>query len=85
MFAGAGEGHRGLVRAVGWGRLRRTGGISCGWSQKWSGGPILDGDGAEKDVRFWKLCQSLSGLYRPGTDEKCWIDGVLAMKMRLGV
>lgn len=42
-------------------------------------------DGAGKDARFWKLAQSLSALYPPGTDEKRWVDGVLARKKGLGL
>ncbi len=33
---------------------------------------------------FWKLAQSLSALYPSGTDEKRWVDGVLARKKGLG-
>ena len=41
-------------------------------------------DGAGTDARFWKLAQSLSALYPTGTDEKRWVDGVLARKKGLG-
>jgi hypothetical protein len=41
-------------------------------------------DGAGTDARFWKLAQSLSALYPGGSDEKRWIDGVLARKKSLG-
>jgi putative DNA methylase len=41
-------------------------------------------DGAGNDARLWKLAQSLSALYPPGTDEKRWVDGVLARKKGLG-
>src|SRR5206468_146912 len=41
-------------------------------------------DGVGKDARFWKLAQSLSALYPAGTDEKRWVDGVLARKKGLG-
>ena len=41
-------------------------------------------EGAGSDPRFWKLAQSLSALYPPGTDEKRWVDGVLASKKGLG-
>ena len=41
-------------------------------------------DGAGTDARFWKLAQSLSALYPAGTDEKRWVDGVLARKKGLG-
>lgn len=36
------------------------------------------------DARFWKLAQSLSALYPGGSDEKRWVDGVLARKKGLG-
>jgi hypothetical protein len=42
-------------------------------------------DGAGKDARFWKLAQSLSALYPSGTEEKRWVDGVLARKKGLGL
>ncbi len=42
-------------------------------------------DGAGNDARFWKLAQSLSALYPTGTDEKRWVDGVLARKKGLGL
>jgi adenine-specific DNA methylase len=41
-------------------------------------------DGIGADQRFWTLAQSLSALYPLGTDEKRWIDGVLARKKGLG-
>ncbi len=43
---------------------------------------VDDGTGAES--QFWKLAQALSALYPPGTDEKRWVDGVLARKKGLG-
>ena len=46
---------------------------------------FLVDDGNGKDARFWKLAQSLSALYPPGTDEKRWVDGVLARKKELGL
>jgi putative DNA methylase len=42
-------------------------------------------DGVGKDARFWKLAQSLSALYPAGSDEKRWVDGVLARKKGLGL
>ena len=42
-------------------------------------------DGAGTDARFWKLAQSLSALYPKDTDEKRWVDGVLARKKGLGL
>ncbi|MCE9567303.1 MAG: DUF1156 domain-containing protein [Planctomycetes bacterium] len=41
-------------------------------------------DGVGKDARFWKLAQSLAALYPPGTDERRWVEGVLARKKSLG-
>ena len=38
-----------------------------------------------KDARLWKLAQSLSALYPAGSDEKRWVDGVLARKKGLGL
>jgi len=46
---------------------------------------FLVDDGAGKDARFWKLAQSLSALYPNDTDEKRWVDGVLARKKGLGL
>jgi putative DNA methylase len=42
-------------------------------------------DGAGRDQRFWRLAQALSALYPPTTDEKRWVDGVLARKKGLGL
>lgn len=41
-------------------------------------------ESAGKQPQFWKLAQSLSALYPSGTDEKRWVDGVLARKKGLG-
>jgi len=41
-------------------------------------------EGVGKQAQFWKLAQSLSALYPGGTDEKRWVDGVLARKKGLG-
>jgi hypothetical protein len=41
-------------------------------------------DGVGNAQRFWTLAQALSALYPPTTDEKRWIDGVLARKKGLG-
>jgi hypothetical protein len=40
--------------------------------------------GVGNDAAFWRLAQSLSALYPTGTDEKRWVDGVLARKRGLG-
>ena len=37
------------------------------------------------DTRFWQLAQSFSALYPAGTDEKRWVDGLLARKKGLGL
>ena len=42
-------------------------------------------DGIGTDARFWKLAQSLSALYPRGSEEKRWVDGVLARKKGLGL
>ncbi len=41
-------------------------------------------DGVGGDARFWKLAQSLSALYPAASDEKRWVDGVLARKKSFG-
>ena len=41
-------------------------------------------EGAGNDRRFWRLAQALFALYPSGTDEKRWVDGVLARKKGLG-
>jgi len=41
-------------------------------------------DGAGRDQRFWQLAQALSALYPSQTEEKRWVDGVLARKKGLG-
>ena len=41
-------------------------------------------DGAGRDARFWRLAQALSALYPSHTEEKRWVDGVLARKKGLG-
>jgi putative DNA methylase len=41
-------------------------------------------DAAGNDARFWTLAQALSALYPASTDEKRWVDGVLARKKGLG-
>lgn len=44
--------------------------------------PVNEGTG--RDERFWRLAQALSALYPSGSDEKRWVDGVLARKQGLG-
>jgi putative DNA methylase len=45
---------------------------------------FLVDDGVGRDDRFWRLAQALSALYPSSTDEKRWVDGVLARKKSLG-
>src|SRR5690606_26652337 len=40
--------------------------------------------GVGNQPAFWKLAQSLSALYPAGTNEKRWVEGVLARKKGLG-
>jgi putative DNA methylase len=42
-------------------------------------------DGVGKDDRFWKLADNLNKLYPLGTDERRWVEGVLARKKGLGL
>lgn len=41
-------------------------------------------EGVGKQSSFWKLAQCLSALYPTGSDEKRWVDGLLARKKGLG-
>ena len=41
-------------------------------------------DGVGQDSKFWRLAQALSALYPSSTDEKRWVDGVLARKKQFG-
>jgi putative DNA methylase len=41
-------------------------------------------DGIGGNPLYWKLAQALSALYPTGTDEKRWVDGVLAKKKGFG-
>ena len=45
---------------------------------------FLVDDGVGDEQRFWTLAQSLSALYPKGTNEKRWLEGVLAKKKGLG-
>ena len=47
-------------------------------------GRFLVAESAGRDVRFWRLAQALSALYPSGSEEKRWVDGVLARKKGLG-
>ena len=44
---------------------------------------IVD-EGVGSNSLFWRLAQALSALYPGATEEKRWIDGVLARKKGLG-
>ena len=46
---------------------------------------FLVDNGAGKDPRFWRLAQALSALYPKSSEEKRWVDGVLARKKGLGL
>jgi hypothetical protein len=46
---------------------------------------LLVDEGAGKDARLWKLAQSLSALYPQGSDERRWVEGVMARKKGLGL
>jgi len=41
-------------------------------------------EGVGRDDRFWRLAQALSALYPTASDERRWVDGVLARKKGLG-
>jgi adenine-specific DNA methylase len=41
-------------------------------------------DGVGRNPLYWRLAQALSALYPSGTEEKRWVDGVLARKKSLG-
>ena len=53
------------------------------WTRR-SAKRFLVDDGAGRDDRFWRLAQASSALYPSSTDEKRWVDGVLARKKSLG-
>ena len=45
---------------------------------------LTEGGSGNRCPRFGELAQSLSALYPAGTNEKRWVDGVLARKKGLG-
>jgi adenine-specific DNA methylase len=45
---------------------------------------LVDG-GVGKDDRFWRLANALSALYPPSSQEKRWVDGILARKRGLAL
>lgn len=55
-------------------------GAGRGDALKWF---LVDGS-VGKEAQFWKLAQAFSALYPAGSDEKRWVDGVLARKKGLG-
>ena len=46
---------------------------------------FLVDDGVGKEARFWKLADNLNKLYPTGTEERRWVEGVLARKRGLGL
>ena len=46
---------------------------------------FLVDDGVGQEPGLWRLAQALSALYPTGTQEKRWVDGVLARKKGLGL
>jgi len=46
---------------------------------------FLTEGGAGSESRFWQLAQALSALYPLGTNERRWVEGVLARKKPLGL
>lgn len=46
---------------------------------------FLVDDGVGQDAALWRLAQAFSALYPMGTQEKRWVDGVLARKKGLGL
>jgi adenine-specific DNA methylase len=45
---------------------------------------FLVSDGTGQDQRFWRLAQALSALYPSGSDERRWVEGVMARKKGMG-
>ena len=46
---------------------------------------FLVDEGVGQNSLFWRLAQSLSSLYPPASNEKRWVDGVMARKKGLGL
>jgi hypothetical protein len=44
---------------------------------------FLVDDGVGRDARFWRLADVLSRLYPMNSQEKRWVDGLLAKKKSL--
>jgi len=45
---------------------------------------LLVDQGVGRDARLWRLAQAFSALYPANSEEKRWVDGVLARKKGLG-
>lgn len=45
---------------------------------------FLVDDGVGMQAALWRLAQALAALYPPGSDEKRWVEGVLAKKRGMG-
>ena len=41
-------------------------------------------DGVGSDGKFWRLAQALAALYPTGSDERRWVEGVMARKRQFG-
>ncbi len=46
---------------------------------------FLVDEGIGKNAQFWTLAQALAALYPTGTEEKRWVEGVLARKKGMGL
>lgn len=46
---------------------------------------FLVDDGIGNNAQFWKLAQAFAALYPTGTEERRWVEGVLARKKGLGL
>jgi hypothetical protein len=46
---------------------------------------FLVDEGVGRDAQFWRLADALSRLYPMNSQEKRWIDGLLARKKGLGL
>jgi putative DNA methylase len=46
---------------------------------------FLVDEGVGRDVQFWRLADALSRLYPMNSQEKRWVDGLLARKKGLGL
>jgi hypothetical protein len=46
---------------------------------------FLVDEGVGRDGQFWRLADALSRLYPSTSQEKRWVDGVLARKKLLGL